>query len=868
MGPTRTYLYSLPSRIHPFVKPGRLLTGALALVMLAVFLLPFAQAAPAASAVPARAPPAPAVAGACNASPNPYLQIYTGYDVNGQFVSACRYNPGLWTGENRVYFEIYDGFRDNQANVSLIDPFATQDGLSSPVAQATVPLVVGPVESSVDSTQLVPPVGFTIPTTLVQGGTWVLNVTTGTGASHTAEVSLTVDTFYVNLQLSTQYLLPGQDVTGSFQVLSYATGGPLSPAPSLHLSGCYYGNGNASCVGFPNLPTLPSESQGGFTLQAPSNATYFTSPSLELTANYTAATRSQVHSASTSFELLEVDKAILCPAATLANFPLVFPGYCFGSSTTYTLGTPVFLGVLTTLGDPASGSVDQPLPQAPVSFAYRLNGQPLTSAGLPANLTTDSSGFGLASLSTTGLAAGALSVTVSTLGPGGLGNVTIRSLNLSLVPQTAPVQVDLTFNETSYIAGSLLGGTYRVVNQTTGGAPPAGWTAFYYEILSYPFDYGACSGSSYLAQSGNLSGTSGSLPAYNGGPNARGALLIIVAAHNGTFTAPPGAAASACLSVSVPGIAIIPSESAYSPGDQVSVSIVPVDRTFSGDTFEVSVTGLPWLVPPPVPVLYQANLTSPSFSFRIPEVGALSSYEINVLVLGPGHTTVASSSTQINENIGLQLTLSVATPSRYSDGSYQPGETLSIDYTLTGFGGVTTNGTFDIVYYFEDLSTSSQVLILTSASGSFSVTIPGNAGNGLLVLYASGNTPLINPEYYFGTFTGFTVNSHPSALGYELVPSSGFTLGLLILVVLLIVVGLVAYLFYRRVTYRAGPGRPGHFEREHGPKGEALPAWTPGSPPAAEKAPASPPPAEGSAGTGAGEPPRPPPPSPPQDYVE
>jgi hypothetical protein len=836
--------------------------------MIAVFLVPFAQAAPAAPAASAHASPTPAVAGGCNASPNPYLQIYTGYDVNGQFVSACRYNPGLWTGENRVYFEIYDGFRDNQANVSLIDPFAAQDGLSTPVAQATVPLVVGPVQSSVDSTQLIPPLGFTIPATLVQGGTWVLNVTTGTGASHTAEVSLTVDTFYVNFQLSTQYLLPGQDVTGSFQVLSYATGGPLSPAPSLSLTGCYYGNGNASCVGFPNLPTLPSESQGGFTLQAPSNATYFTSPSLKLTANFSAATRNQVHSASTSFELLEVDKAILCPAATLANFPLVFPGYCYGSSTTYTVGTPVFLGVLTTLGDPASGSVDQPLPLAPVSFAYRLNGQPLISAGLPANLTADSSGFGVAALSTVGLSAGTLSVTVSTRGPGGLGNVTLRSLNLTLVPPTAPVLVDLTFNETSYTAGTLLGGTYRVVNQTTGGAPPAGWTAFYYEILSYPTDGGYCGGTSYLAQSGNLSGTSGQLPAYNGGASARGALMVIVVAHNGTFTAPPGAASSVCLSVTVPGIAIVPSESAYNPGDQITVSIVPVDRSLTGDTFQVSVTGLPWLVPSPVPVLYQANLTSPSFTFRIPQVGALSNYMINVVVLGPGQTTVASSSTQINENVGLLLTLSVATPSRYSDGSYQPGQTVSIDYTLTGLGGVTTNGTFDISYYFEGLSTYQQVLILSSPSGSFSVTIPGDAGNGVVILYASGDSPLFSPQYYFGTFTGFTVNSHPSALGYELVPSSGFTLGLLILVVLLIVVGLVAYLFYRRVTYRAGPGRPGHFEREHGPKGEALPAWTPGSPPTAEKAPPSPPPAEGSAGTGPGEPPRPPPPSPPQDYVE
>jgi hypothetical protein len=806
---------------------------------------------------------------ACNQSPNPDLQVYTGLDVGGGFVSHCDFNPGAWTGENAVYFAIFDGLKDHEANVTLLDPNATADGLTNPVARATVPLAPDGPLTSYDSTQALPPLGLPIPVSVPQSGTWWLNVTTGTGANHTTELPITVDTFYVDLQFSQSDALPGTMVSANFQVLSYASGGPVSPAPALHLKGCAYENGNSTCQALQDLPTLPAESQGAFSFLLPGNATNYTSPSVTLTANLTAAGRSHTASATASLTVLALDQPILCASDSLTYLPLTFPGYCYQPTSTYTVGQPVFLGVLTTLGDPSLGYVDTPLAGAPVNLSYFLNGAPVTTSGLPQNLTTDTSGAGLLALPTGTLSPGVFSIHVEVRTPEVPVFTQDRTLNVTLLAPMTPVAVVLTLSQAVYAPGETLSGTFAVVNQTTGAAPPAGWTAFYYQIYSFP-STPYCGGTpAVVLGAGNLTGRSGTLPPTVLASSLRGSLLVVVVAHNGTFLAPAGAAASACVVVQPPGISVLVSDPTYGPGSTIQLVVVPVGSSFAGDTYEVSVIGAPGTAPSPLPVIYQANSTSPRFSFVVPKAGTLSGYLINALVLSRSGAVLASSSTTISEYVGVQLVLGVTTLSHYSDGSFQPGETITVSYQLVPEGGYVLEGPYALTFgFFGQLNFQSA--IVSGSSGTFSLTIPASAGNGLLFLQVDGSGPALVGSTSFSATTGVLVNGQPSTLAYEIVPGSGFTAGLLLLLVLLVVVGLVAYVLYRRATYGRRPGGGNHYTSEHGPGGEVLP---PASHPAgASRDPEpvqgpSPPPAPPSPAESPEEPPASLAPSP-QDYVE
>ena len=798
----------------------------------------FAQAAPGSAPSPLTAAPSAAT---CNVSPNPALQVYSGLDAGGGFVSHCTFNPGAWTGENAVYFEIFDGARDRQANVTLLDPNATADGLTNPVARATVPLSpAGPV-TTYDSTQSLPPLGLAIPASVPQSGTWWLNVTTGPGANHTTQVPISVDTFYVDLQVSVPAPLPGATVSANFQVLSYASGGPVSPAPALRLKGCAYENGNATCQPLQDLPVLSAESQGAFSFLLPVNATNFTSPRITLTANLTAAGRSFSATGSASFTVLALDPPILCASDSLTYLPLTFPGYCYQPTSTYAVGQPIFFGVLAALGDPSLGYVDTPLAGAPVDLSYSLNGQPVASPALPQNLTTDSSGAGLLVLPTGGLSPGVFSLHVEVQTPGAPVFSQSRVLNVTLVSPIAPVSLVLTFNQTVYAPGSTVTGRFSIVNETTGGAPPTGWTAFYYQVYSFP-STSYCSGTPLVVLSaGNLTGASGALPPVSLAPSLRGSLLVLVEAHNGTFLAPPGAESSSCLVVRAPGINLLVSDASYGPGSTVQVVLAPVGSPFSGDTYQITVEASPGSAPAPLPVIYQANSTTPRFSFVIPRAGTASSYQINAVVLGPGQTVLAASSTTIYEYVGINLVLGVTTLSHYSDGSFQPGETITVSYQLVSEGGYVLQGPYLLEYGFYD-QVNYQSAVVSAPSGTFSVTIPGSAGNGLLFLQVYGSGPALVGSASFSATSGVLVNGQPSSLAYEIVPGSGFTAGLLLLLVLLVVVGLMAYVLYRRATYGRRRGGGGHFETEHGPKGEVLPPA-----PSSGEAPRDPSPVQGPA---------------------
>ncbi len=783
----------------------------------------YGQAPSGSAAVPSAGAPS---AAACNLSPNPDLQVYSGLDAGGGFVSRCTFNPGAWTGENAVYFEIFDGLKDHEANVTLLDPNATADGLTNPVASATVPLTPSGTVTTYDSTQSLPPLGLVLPASLPQSGTWWLNVTTGSGANHTTELPITVDTFYVDLQVAAADTLPGASVSANFQVLSYASGGPVSPAPVLRLKGCAYENGNSTCQTLQDLPTLPAESQGAFSFLLPGNATNYTSPRITLTASLTAAGRSFNATGKASFTVLALDLPILCASDSLIYLPLTFPGYCIQPTSTYPVGQPVFLGVLAALGDPSLGYVDTPLAGAPVDISYFLNGQPVVSSGLPQNLTTDSSGAGLLALPTGTLAPGVLSLHVEVQTPGAPVFTESRVLNVTLVSPIAPVSVVLAFNQTVYTPGSTLTGSFSIVNETTGGAPPAGWTAFYYQVYGFP-STASCSGTpDVVLSAGNLSGRSGALPPVSLAASLRGSLFLLVEAHNGTFFAPPGAEASICLVVEPPGISVLVSAPNYGPGSTIQVVLAPVGSSFPGDTYQISVTASPGFAPAPLSVIYEGNSTTPRFSFVIPRAGTLSSYLISAVVLSPTHVVLASSSATIFEYVGVDLLLSVTTLSHYSDGSFQPGETLTVSYQLVSEGGYVLQGPYALQYGFYD-QVNPQSAVVSGPSGTLTLTIPGSAGNGLLFLEVYGSAPALVGTTGFSATTGVLVNGQPSSLAYEMVPGSGFTAGLLLLLVLLVVVGLLAYVFYRRVTYGRRRGGGGHYETEHGPKGEVLPPATP-----------------------------------------
>lgn len=753
-----------------------------------------------------------------------YVCIGTSSGV-GSLTPTTTFTPSSLGNSNRIFFDICDELDDNTANVTILDQNASRDAVASPAYTNMVPIGTaagtGCLGTGDDSAQASSYAFYQIPSDLQLGGTWTFNVTTMApplAAGHWQQVTFHVNTYYVQLTRDQPYHLPGDSVTIYYQVLSYESEGPVSGALSFGATGVYVDNATTyATVALPAITPPAGGAQGSFTFTLPTNAIAGTDATVHLWANLSASGTPNTALSSITFFVDQMVAPALCAATTTNGgptpcvLPLQFPA-----------GSQLVLREVAWMGS-VGGTEEQTIPGATFTFEIlnTATGVPITQAGFPSPVSADASGTAREVLNTTGLNANEITLNASVTDPQNPHLSSHALLNITLT-SPVPVAVQITLNASQYFGGDVIGGTYQLVSPGGDGSLPPFWTAYAYAIW---FEAGGstcpASPTGLLQQQGNLSGASGHLPSsYTTGLTMSGLLEVEVAAHNGSSTTSGGIASIACALVTPPQIAVNPSEVNYLPGDTISVTITPEGNalTHGGTTYFATVVGFATVTDTnpctgtTMQVLYGRPLTGTSFSFAVPKQGASTCYEVSVSAQ-TSNGVVTGQDVALTEVSGYTLGVAVTTVSQYADGSYQPGETLSLSYTVSPIGNATVPSELTLYVYAGNLPY--QRIQQATPSGSFSVTIPGGQGAGFFLIEVEASVP--SPTSGTVTVTsisGVYVEPSPSALGYEIGAGSGFTLGELVIVIALAALVVVGVLWWRRnrwQNYRT------HIHDEHKP---------------------------------------------------
>ncbi|MCI4340699.1 MAG: hypothetical protein L3J73_05490, partial [Thermoplasmata archaeon] len=181
--------------------------------------------------------------------------------------------------------------------------------------------------------------------------------------------------------------------------------------------------------------------------------------------------------------------------------------------------------------------------------------------------------------------------------------------------------------------------------------------------------------------------------------------------------------------------------------------------------------------------------------------GAPSSVRVDVGAQDPVLGIVGQSSLTVYEGSGITVLAGVSTVSNYADGSYQPGQTIQVHYSIAAVGQAVLPKVFSIEVYEYGLQLSSQsgaaIVSSGSPSGDVPFTIPSGTPSGSQVFEVFVVAAGCYSGCYAATVFSVSVQPNPSVLGYELGAGSGLTVGWFILFVLILLVAIVLYLMSR-----------------------------------------------------------------------
>jgi hypothetical protein len=442
-------------------------------------------------------------------------------------------------------------------------------------------------------------------------------------------------------------------------------------------------------------------------------------------------------------------------------------------------------------------------PASGLTAAFRFDSgvTAVTPAGnFPATLTTNSSGaaeivFNASASTFPASQTATVNVTLtdslnaaSTYGP------VIISFSVSPVTPLAP-GILVQFASGQYFAGDT-----AVVNWWFGGlnsTSTEGWTISSWSVWLYdPYSGGTTlvawqSIDSSTAVSGSFTVA---VPQASGGD-----LEAQVDAYNATdYTSGYDQ-----VSVTAPVLLVNPSEEYFEPGDTVTVSISPQGQVFGSATFYETVSASDGVQ------LSNGVFSGNQFAFSVPSILTSSTIYIYVSAQTPSNGVVADSETEIYQGTGLYVVGGVKTVSNYIDGTFQPGQTITISYDVYSEGHAVLPRTLWIYLYPGSVYFSGGSGLVqfqtTSPTGTFQYTIPSNTPPGVLQFFLYVDDQYCSGNCYPGTSFGVSVEPNPSVLGYELGAGSGITVGWLILLVIILVVAVVLFVVLRR---RGGsPGR-------------------------------------------------------------
>lgn len=687
---------------------------------------------------------------------------------------------GATTG--RVYFAASDP-SDATATVSIFDQNATRDNVPVPADRWTVNFSASSYNSSLSWGGY-----YLLPLTLTDGGYWNISISGPNGGTYSTWFE--VITYSADMLASASAYLPGANATVSYALFSTANGAPLASGAvtALTVGGSYpLGSGGTRAI-FPTVLNLTAQPLGQFSVTIPTGIAFDGSVSLWLWANQTT---SSGHFAVSS------DLTLLTGGLSVVT-----------SGLATCLGTSCALGLNPTL---AAGSVafvqygveiEAPGASAPaagiaVALTFQSDGKNLTSVpgSPPARILTNSSGSFTVSFlaspsafSATNLDAVVLNATDPVDGAIS-ANVSLGFYVSPLGPGAAAIAVALS--SADYAPGETITATWSIGG--TNATLAAEYDADAYVVTGSP---PGASGSSVLALGTITStGRTGVLD-YTIPGSFTGAITIEVHAHNATSEI-TGASSAV---VGGPLLLLTPSESEYSPGDTVGISVTPLGAGLTGTTIYATAT-----VGANGPAFWSGTISGDHFTLGIPSVAPPSELYVTVVAQSPTGGIVASGALMIYELTGLGLSLGVASASQYSDGSFQPGETIQISYAITALAGETLGHLFTLELYPEGDSATGggfATVTLSSSSGTFAYTIPSGMPSGIQLFEAQ--VSLVGcptgPSESCGGFTVFSIaiNSAPSGLSYEIGAGSGVTIGWVVLIVLIAALALVLLWGWRR----------------------------------------------------------------------
>jgi hypothetical protein len=734
--------------------------------------------------------------------------------VNGNDVPTTTFYPGA-TGAGSLYFIVTDPL-DHAVNVTITDPNASRDGVLSPAFhyEATLNSTTSTYNSYTGG------VFYAFPASIPYAGHWNVNFSAPLGGYFTENVSLRL--YYTSLSTTTgsSATLPGMPIGVFWSVHSESNGATLyTHATSVTLRGSYAGNGTVQGL-FPSSGvalTPASSGSGEWTGFVPANTTPQTQLHFEVSA-VTNVSGSVVENESANISL-DVGTVTIHGFGITAVPPTcdLVDQYFFttGSAIAACLqvGASWFGGFTAVAG-------------LPITVAYWNGTAHVTPSGAPTALTSNASGeaaFTFVANSppfitwNTAPYADALNFTVSVPGAGTHYQWTAwENATWTLTgPSSASGLVQLSLDHTNYYPGVTATATWSIssTNLTKTGAITAiGWIVTGPSAITY--EQG-------LLNSTAATGTFTFPIIAAMAPHTIHAELIVANATTTFF----GIATAVVLS---PSLLLSPNSYYYDAGSTVSVTV-----TLNGGGTGASIQYQAWAYWSSGNALIGNGTVASgsSLSVAIPS-SVPPTYVVIEAWASVGGQVVASATTEVELAQGYSIELGVSTVSSYSDGSFQPGQTITLSYRVVSVGGAA----LPQVMSFELVAIGYpyvQYLENVGPSGTVPFTIPSGAPQGSIILEMLARGALSAGTCFpTGACDGLVsvyVNPSPSVLGLELGAGSGITVGWLILLILVVVVAIVLFLVIR--------GRGGRRM-----KPSAAPSGAASAPPQEWKGPTSPPP--------------------------
>lgn len=731
--------------------------------------------------------------------------------LNGYGYSTSDFYPGE-VGWGSFYFIVTDPL-DRSVNITITDPNAARDGVSTPAFHYEATL--NSTTSTFDS--YTAHVGYNFPAGLAYGGSWAVNFSAPSGGSVQQNVTLFLYYTAFSSSVGSKATLPGEALTLFWSLYLDSNGGGFyTHATNVWITGTYTGNGTVQNVfSQGRVALIPTNTgRGSWSGTVPLNST----PDSQLHFQVYAVTNVSGQIVENESSSTSVDVGVL----SIQNYGIIPtpPSCSLAKDFFFTSGemiAPCFL-----VGANFLGSFT-PIPGLPVTFAYWNGTTHVTPSGAPTSLTTDSNGEAsftfLASvppfsLESTAAHYDAVNFTVNVPQASALYAWT-DWLNVSWTLQngnSASGVVQVSLDHTEYYQGAIATTTWSISSTNsslTGPVKVNGW-----EVTG-------SSGVLYLQGIINSSAQSGSFTFSVSAAMVGDTIYASVLASNATRSFQGEAYAS----VLTPSILLTPSSTYYNAG-----STATVGATLNGGGSAASVQFDVWGYWTSGSALVTSGTIANGGTISVPIASNAPPQSVAVYAWASvGGQVIATNTVDLSLEQGYSILLGVKTASSYSDGSYQPGQSITLSYEVVSVGGaalpqVVTFSLFVLGY------PNAYVIPNAGLSGTIPFTIPSNAPGGSLVLELSAQGALsAGPCFPTGGCIGVAtipINPNPSVLALEIGAGSGLTVGWLILLVLVIVVGAVLFFLMRRGG-RFPPSKPTMTPPAPAPSTEPVSEWTP-----------------------------------------